>query len=546
MTTSARGGMPYVVPFMAAAFLLGVLPAKAGTYAFFDPDESGSRLWSHSAAWYTCGDYKNDQTKYRTNITPLNAPGDGKAVMVDSNLLTPGAPLKIDDGREVEVSQLYMAYYLGSPYGEEPHMVALEIGEGATLWTTTDTANFNVGYCENGEALMLVEADALVSNCNFRVGAYGLGIVTNRGGQVACTGTSNSSYGLILGYNPTGVGVYSQTAGTLVSKYCHVGREGTGLLDVSGGGMSVSSATYVGEKSGGSGTLRLCGVVVTNQTTVGYAANTWGCLHLRGATNYAGTVKIRDNVDAYGQLRGWGSIFQYHATSASGEMNNFFMNGQAIADGEGVDGRVLDLRLIHTGSGGMYSNVKVTIPNGATGTNGWYAVNKGILAYPMIYVRGASWAGTFGANTNEFCDAVNTVRIDYNQTSNKGPWLEAQLYANDSSMVPAGLEGQVLGVWGFRSNVKYDNRSSQLANLTDFSLRFRYDHRSLKSKSRISLMRYNQALGEWQRISGVEHDPASPFISATALTADGAEYDRNLGVFAVVDEGTSGFMIVVR
>ena len=202
--------------------------------------------------------------------------------------------------------------------------------------------------------------------------------------------------------------------------------------------------------------------------------------------------------------------------------------------------------MIRTGDGGKYSNVKVTIPNGATGTNGWYAVSKGILAYPMIYVRGASWTGTFGANTNEYCDAVNTVRIDYNQTVNKGPWLEAQLYANDSSMVPAGLEGQVLGVWGFRSNVKYDDRSSQLDNLTDFSLRFRYDHRSVKPKSRISLMRYNQALGEWQRISRIEHDSASPFVSATALTADGAEYDRNLGVFAVVDEGTSGFMIFVR
>ena len=242
MTTSARGGMPYVVPFMAAAFLLGVLPAKAGTYAFFDPDESGSRLWSHSAAWYTCGDYKNDQMSHRGNITQLEVPGDGKSVMVDSNLLTPAMPLKIDDGRDVEVSQLNMAFYLGAPYGDEPHMVALEVGEGATLRTTQATANFNVGYCENGEALMLVDADALVSNSNFRVGVSGLGIVTNRGGQVVCS-AGNSSQGLILGYNSTGVGVYSQTAGSLAAKYCHVGRDGVGLLDVSGGGMSVSSAT---------------------------------------------------------------------------------------------------------------------------------------------------------------------------------------------------------------------------------------------------------------------------------------------------------------
>lgn len=48
MTASARGGMPYIVSFVTAVFL-GALPAKAGTYAFFDPDASGNRLWSYSS-----------------------------------------------------------------------------------------------------------------------------------------------------------------------------------------------------------------------------------------------------------------------------------------------------------------------------------------------------------------------------------------------------------------------------------------------------------------------------------------------------------------
>lgn len=543
MTASARGGMPYIVSFVTAVFL-GALPAKAETYAFFDPDASGNRLWSYSGGWFTCGDYKNDQTKNRGNISALGGlPDSTKVLMVDSDKLTPATPLVIDAGRDVIVSQMNMSYYLGAPYGDEPHMVALEVGPGATLTTTSQANNFNVGYCVGGQAMLLVDEGATVSNILFKVGVSGYGVVTNRGGLVDSY-NNNNNRGLFLGCNSTGTGVYSQVSGTLRARCGRIGVAGMGRMEILGGCMN--GLTYIGTDSGGRGTVLLDGVAVTNETTVGCAANAWGCLHLRGATNYATTVKIRDNVDAYGQLRGWGSIYAYSSDKICGEMNNFFMNGQAIADGEGVDGRILDLRLIRTGDGGKYSNVKVTIPNGATGTNGWYAVNKGILAYPMIYVRGASWTGTFGANTNEFCDAVNTVRIDYNQTSNMGPWLEAQLYANDSSMVPAGLEGQVLGVWGFRSNVKYDDRSSQLANLTDFSLRFRYDHRSLKPKSRISLMRYNQALGEWQRISGIEHDPATPFISATALTADGAEYDRNLGVFAVVDEGTSGFMIVVR
>lgn len=542
MTASARGGMPYIVSFVTAVFL-GALPAKAGTYAFFDPDASGNRLWSYSSGWFTCGDYKNDQTKNRGNISALGGlPDSTKVLMVDSDKLTPATPLVIDAGRDVIVSQMNMSYYLGAPYGDEPHMVALEVGPGATLTTTSQANNFNVGYCVGGQAMLLVDEGATVSNILFKVGVSGYGVVTNRGGLVDSY-NNNNNRGLFLGCNSTGTGVYSQVSGTLRARCGRIGVAGMGRMEILGGCMN--GLTYIGTDSGGRGTVLLDGVVVTNETTVGCAANAWGCLHLRGATNYADTVKIRDHVDAYGQLRGWGSIFKYSATAVCGEMGNFFMNGQAIADGEGVDGRILDLRLIRTGDGGQYSNVKVTIPNGATGTNGWYAVNKGILAYPMISVRSAGWSGTFGANTNEFCDAVNTVRIDYNQSVNKSPWIEALLYANDSALVPSGLKGRTLGVWGFRSNIKYDNRDSQLSNLTNFSLRFRYDHSTLASGASVSVMRYDQSAGEWHRIAKSEHDSDSPFISVTAQTADGAGYDRNLGIFAVVNDSV-GLSIFVR
>lgn len=315
-------------------------------------------------------------------------------------------------------------------------------------------------------------------------------------------------------------------------------------MDILGGGMNSSNA-YVGENSGGCGTVLLDGVAVTNsQMTVGCAADSCGFLHLRGATNFASAVKIRDNEFAYGQLRGWGMIYQYSSSADSGEMNGFYMNGQTIADGEGVEGRTLDFRLARSGNGGKY-NARTSIANGATGTNGWFAINKGVLAYPMLVVSSASWSGTFGDNTNTVCDLVNTVRIDYNQSANKGPWIEALLYANDSALVPSGLKGRTLGVWGFRSNIKYDNRDSQLSNLTNFSLRFRYDHSTLASGASVSVMRYDQSAGEWHRIAKSEHDSDSPFISVTAQTADGAGYDRNLGIFAVVNDSV-GLSIFVR
>jgi len=50
------------------------------------------------------------------------------------------------------------------------------------------------------------------------------------------------------------------------------------------------------------------------------AADSCGFLHLRGATNFASAVKIRDNEFAYGQLRGWGMTYQYSSSADTPRM----------------------------------------------------------------------------------------------------------------------------------------------------------------------------------------------------------------------------------
>lgn len=536
----------YLKTIVALLVLFGAFAAQAGNYGFVEPSGplAGPYLWSDTTFWRECGDYKNDITTYRGNIKPMDVPGDGKMLMVDSNYLNPETPLKIDEGRFVLVNQMRLGNIVGQPYGDELHTVALEVGKGATLTTDNQTSAFNVGDAAGASGLMLVDAGATVSNVAFRIGNSGFGVVSNLGGRIDCR-ISNANYGSFIGYEATATGHLVQVSGTGLYGRCRIGRKGTGTLEFLGGGADFTPT--IGADAGGHGTMIVhAGAAVTNSITVGSGENSYGSLQLCGGTNLcSGSVSIRNTASAYGEMRGWGAFYRPSSSDVCGELNGgLYMNGCVIADAAGVEGRVLDLHLARSGNGGA-NNARTSIANGMDGTNGWYAVDKGVLVYPMLRANAARYQGTFGDNANPECDFVNTVRLDYNQMANKGPWLEARLYANDSAEIPAGLEGKVLGVWGFRSCSSYNNYATQLTNFTDFGLRIRYDHRNLKAGDTVALMRYDVTAEKWVRLARVAHDASSPYIAAVGMAADGANYDRNLGIFAVVKE-PKGLLLIIK
>lgn len=538
----------YLKTVVALVALVVTFAAQAdGLHAFVEPSGPLSEpyLWTDVTDWKICKDYPNDVISYRGNISPLKVPGDGKILHVDSNYLTPETPLKIDDGRSVSVVQAYIGTFAGAPYGDDPHVAALELGKGAVLVTANLDRDFIIGDREGAMGALILDSGSIVSNNKFRVGAAGFGVVTNNGGYV-WTAKNNNSYGIYIGYGATGAGHYVQNAGHSDFRITEIGTEGRGTLEFCGGGANVGMPT-LGVKSGGRGTYIVhSGAAVTNgNANVGSAENSSGTIDLRGGTFLCtGAISVRCTASAYGSIRGYGMLYKPNATPGLGEMNSFTMNGQVVADAQGVEGRVLDFSYARGGNGGK-NNVKTTIVNGMDGTNGWYAVNKGVVTFPLLRVDATQYVGTFGDNVNNECDFVNTVRFSYNQKSNKGPWLEAQLYANDSAKIPDGLCGKVLGVFGFRSNASVDNRASQLANFTDFGLRIRYDHRNLKAGDTVALIRYDVMAEKWVRLARVTHDVSSPYIAADGMVADGANYDRNLGVFAVVKE-PKGLLLIIK
>lgn len=523
--------------------LVGI--AQAGQYGFVEPSGplAGPYLWSDTTFWKECGDYKNDITRYRVNIKPMDVPGDGKTLMVDSNYLNPETPLKIDEGRFVSVGQVHLGNIVGQPYGDEPHFATLEVGPRATLMTANQTSAFSVGDVAGTAGLLLIDEGAWVSNVSFRVGNGGYGVVTNRGGTVDAR-WSNANYGSFIGNGTTSIGRYVQTSGLSFLGRCRIGVQGCGELEFRGGVANLTPT--LGSDVGGRGTYILYpeAFVTNGGVAVASAENSFGVIDLRGGTFFCDNITVRGKESSYGAICGWGRLYRPSSNAVCGEMNGFTMNGQVVADAQGIEDRILDFRLARSGNGGAY-NVRSAIKNGVDGTNGWFAINKGVLAYPMLRVGAANYRGTFGDNTNVVCDLVNTIRIDYNQTANKGPWLDAQLYANDSAKIPAGLPGKVLGVWGFRSCSSYNNYATQLANFTGFGLRIRYDHRNLKAGDMVALMRYDVTAEKWVRLARVAHDASSPYIAADGMTADGANYDRNLGIFAVVKE-PKGLLLIIK
>ena len=58
-------------------------------------------------------------------------------------------------------------------------------------------------------------------------------------------------------------------------------------------------------------------------------------------------------------------------------------------------------------------------------------------------------------------------------------------------------------------------------------------------------MRYDVTAEKWVRLARVAHDASSSYIAAVGMTADGANYDRNLGIFAVVKE-PKGLLLIIK
>ena len=226
--------------------------------------------------------------------------------------------------------------------------------------------------------------------------------------------------------------------------------------------------------------------------------------------NTSANLHIRETSDAYGLIRGWG-------TWNIGNKVSLVNNGLVIADGDGEERM---LKLYAAGTGSSTSN---SIENGST--NGWYAVNGGLL---FLDVRvnvavGDSGTCTVGESAgDDVIDLVNSSRLTFYSVTGKNGILSVgeKLYAPDRSDahiedLPAAATK--VGVWQFSL--------TNGGGCSTFDLELRYDHVAAQGLA-LTLWRHNGTA--WTKVDNAEWLAASR-VKASGFTPSGSA----LGQFAI-------------
>lgn len=262
-----------------------------------------------------------------------------------------------------------------------------------------------------------------------------------------------------------------------------------------------------------------------------------GVMQTRSWLTSGQNVYIPFSPNATGIVRGWGSMADIHDDNNNNVRMR--MDGFVIADGEGDESHVLDL-------GRVVSSTK-TRANGWTGTNGWYAVNKGKLIYPRKWLGAdGDWAmGESGAPSQ--IDQVNTLAGRITGISAGGSLVvKAALYASDRTDYPAGLPNRqksLVGLWGIWVQNSYSVETRH--NFASTSLRIRYDHTKVKPGELLWLLRYNAESKRWVPLLNGIPQPATPVLEVANQTCDAGQ-SMNVGWYAIVAGTKAGMAIIMQ
>jgi RNA polymerase sigma factor (sigma-70 family) len=135
--------------------------------------------------------------------------------------------------------------------------------------------------------------------------------------------------------------------------------------------------------------------------------------------------------ESNGEVRGYGTV------PRTGTIQ---MDGKVVADGNGID-RTLNLT--------SFTSIAKDITNAAAGgSNGWYAVNHGRLALPLVAGPSASTL-TWGESPGDSqLDLVNSVRLTLQGDDAAAP-RSLSLLSPDRTDVPSltGIDGATIGIW---------------------------------------------------------------------------------------------------
>jgi hypothetical protein len=225
-----------------------------------------------------------------------------------------------------------------------------------------------------------------------------------------------------------------------------------------------------------------------------------------------------------------------------------------IADGEGME-RDLDFSRFNAMS---YANT----PANPSGTNGWFAVNKGRLKLPRCLPRKTANYRCSGdcydlnyANETSTATTSNRLANTFTcvfQGAALNNFVFSELYAPDRSDIPAGLDAlgadRTISVWRiglFSDGPEIDDPVSP-ETFTSARIHFRFPNDNLDGLTVMCVYRHDgTANGRWRLVGRTSVRKGWPVVPASVSAP--SEENWNLGWFAVVGrEKPFGSMFIVR
>ena len=225
--------------------------------------------------------------------------------------------------------------------------------------------------------------------------------------------------------------------------------------------------------------------------------------------------------------------------------------GQIIADGEGV---MRDLDFSRFGS----LHYATTDAN-PSGTNGWFAVNKGRLKLPRCLPNRSGYK-CVGDCFNYDVDLGGGNRrlaniFSYEFTgATLNHFVFSELYATDRDDIPAGLGGlgadKIIAVWriGYFSDGPEVDDPTHPSSFTSAKLKFKYSPDGLDGLNFVHVYRHDgTANGKWTRCGKlIAPSTTMPVVSSCAFAPSSENW--NIGWFAIVGrvERPSATLMIFR
>jgi hypothetical protein len=342
-------------------------------------------------------------------------------------------------------------------------------------------------------------------------------------------------------------------------------------LKVADQGVLVASNIAVAvHTTASSGILEIAeGAIVSNDyikigcnstTSRGILKMSGGSLLISGKDSNDPIYLNQRRLDVSAWIRGWGKVAfadpraSVTEWSGSGRMRCIVHYGQVIADGEGVE-RDLDFSRFNAMS---YANTAAN----PSGTNGWFAVNKGRLKLPRCLPRKTAsytcsgdcydlnYANETSAGTTSN-RLANTFTCVFQGTALNN-FVFSELYAPDRSDIPAGLDAlgadRTISVWRvglFADGPEIDEPVSP-ETFTSAKIHFRFPNDNLEGLTLMCVYRHDgTANGSWRLVGRTGVRKGWPVVPASVSAPSTANW--NLGWFAVVGrEKPFGSMFIMR